>query len=115
MGWRWNCESFPEYGREVELRYKVTNLQVTKRASAPVLRMEPTARDVCMTFGSDHLMEPDAAATVVQMLHDYFAPDALDVVYQDVVSSLHFEGPAQSMGEYLVKFDLLRRKAESRV
>ena len=64
-------------------------------ASAPLLHIE---RDVFMAMGR-----------VPQMLRGYLGPDSLDVLNQDVARSSHFESTAQSIGEYLVKFVLLRR------
>ena len=48
-------ESFPGYAMEVDLRSKVTNMEAGERASAPVLRMESTARDVRMAMGNNKL------------------------------------------------------------
>ena len=59
-------------------------------------------------------MKPDAAAGVLQVLRNYFAPDALGVVNQDVGRSVHFDCTTRMMGENLVKFDSPRRKGESR-
>ena len=58
-------------------------------------------------------MEPDAAATALQMLRDYFAPDALTMVNQDAARFLQFERTPQLRGEDLVTFDSLRRKGKS--
>ena len=67
-----------------------------------------------MALGSDLLMEPDAAAKALQISRDYVAPDALDMAYQGVARSWHFERAAQWMDDYLAKSDLLLRKAEPR-
>ena len=61
---------------------------------------------------SSKLTEPDGVARALQVLHDYFAPDALDAVYQDVARFLGIKRPTQSIDECLAKVDLLRRKAE---
>ena len=57
------------------------NLKVAKTASALVLLMAPVARVVCMASGGDLFMEPDSAAEVSQILHDYFAPDAPNMAH----------------------------------
>ena len=49
--------------------------------------------------GNDQLMEPDAAANVLQMLRNYFAPDTLEMVNQDVVRSAHFDRTTRMMDE----------------
>ena len=47
------------------------------------------------------------------MLRDYFAPGAVDFVYRDVARCLQLNRATQSVDEYVVRFDLLRRKAVS--
>ena len=69
----------------VQLRRVVTNPEVGKRASALVLQVESTARDVCMAMGSNKRMGRGAAGWMLQVLQDYFALDALDAVHQDVI------------------------------
>ena len=54
-------------------------------------------------------MELDAVAKVSRMLHDYFAPNALGLMYKDVARFLHKTLTTQTMDEYLVKLDLFRR------
>ena len=66
-----------------------------------------------MALGSDQLMEPDAAAKVLQMLRDYFSPAALDMPYQDVAYFLHFKRTAQKLGDSLAKFALPPHEAKS--
>ena len=68
-----------------------------------------------MALGGDHVMEMDAAETVSRALHDYFAPAALGATHQVVARPPQYKRTAQTMGEYLAKFDLLRRKAEARM
>ena len=40
-----------------------------------------------MAEGGDQLFKPNAASKTTRQLRDYFAPDALDSVYQDVARS----------------------------
>ena len=56
--------------------------------------------------------EPEAVGWALQVLRAFFAPDALDALYQDVVKFSRFKRTAD---EYLVKFDPSRRKAEARM
>ena len=60
-------------------------------------------------------MAPDAVNKGFQMLRDYFALDALGVVYRGVVRFLRLGRTAQRMDENLVKSELLGRKAEVRM
>ena len=52
---------------------------------------------------------------MMQLLRDYFAPEDLGSVYKEAVRFLQFKRATRTMDEYLSKFDLLRRKAESRM
>ena len=79
------------------------------------MQMGSIARDVCAGAGGDQLMEPGAAANVPPALRNYFAPDTLDLAYQDAAPYLHFKLTAQPTDENLAEFlrkakqyDLLR-------
>ena len=81
----------------------MASLELIKSASALIVNMAPVVREVCSAVGSDQLV-PD----------DYFAPYAIDSIYQGVERSLQFKGTAQTTGGYLGRFDPLRREAGSR-
>ena len=49
----------------------------------------------------------------MELSHDYFAPDAADFAYQEVVRFLHIERAARTTDEHFASNDLWRRKAES--
>ena len=99
----------------VELRSYVTNLGPMKRAPALILEVGPVAREVCAAAGSALITDPDGAIKITLLLHDYFAPDAAGSVDQEVARSLRLARTTQTMGEYPVRSDLLRRKAESKL
>ena len=56
-------------------------------------------------------MDPDGATEIMQLLNDYSAPYVADSVYQEVVRSLQFKRTTQTLDDFLVRSDLLRRKA----
>ena len=74
--------------------------------------MGPAAREV-RTAGGDQIIFPGGATEITSALNDYFAPDAADSINPDAVSFLPANWATQPMGEYLVRMDLPRRKAES--
>ena len=76
--------------------------------------MESTERDVCTAISNNKLQEPDKVGTSLQVLRDYLASHSADTAKQGGVEFLHFRKTAGMTDEYLVKFDLLRRKAEGR-
>ena len=57
----------------------------------------------------DQLLEQDGR------LRGYFEPHVFDSVYQRVARFLQLKRTAHSIGDYLARFDLLRRKAEPRM
>ena len=76
------CESFSNLAREVEPWPRAANLDSAKKAPARALRMDPIA--LCTVLGGDQLIDPDAATEGMKSLRDYFAPDAIGAVCQDV-------------------------------
>ena len=97
---------------EAEQLCKVANLEACKCAPASVLQVETIARDACITLGSSKLLELDGAGMSLTIPRGYHPPDAMDAMYQEMVKFLRFRESTQTTDEYLVKFDLLRQKAE---
>ena len=50
-------------------------------------------------------------ARILEILRSYFAPEAADATRQQVARFLNY----QSIDEYVVEYDLLRRRAESKM
>ena len=67
-----------------------------------------------MAAGSDVIMDQDGLEKTFVILCDYFAPEAAGSVYQEAVWFPQFKRTDQTMDEYLVQADSLRRTAESK-
>ena len=93
----------------------VSILEPAKRASALILLMDALARRVRMTAWGDLIMDMGGAETSLAITRDYFAPEAGDSVYQEDVRLLQFNRADLITDVYLVEFDVLRRKAESKM
>ena len=65
-----------------------------------------------MVAGADQLADPDGVTKILQVLHNYPAPEALGSIYQGAVRYLRNKGARQTMDESLIHFDPLRCKAE---
>ena len=100
-------ESFLNYAQEAGLWLRVANLGPIHWASALILNMKPVDREVCMGAGDDRIRGPDGATKISRVLQDHFTGRRLAL--------LRFERTAKAMGEYPVRSDLLRRKAELRM
>ena len=61
-----------------------------------------------MAAGRDVLMDHDGAKKISALLRDYFAPEAVGSVYQEVVQFLQFKRATQRTDGNLARFDLLR-------
>ena len=72
------------------------------------------ARQVCMSAGMDVVLDNEGARRNLRILHEPFAPDEVDGIYQEAVQFLHFKGADQTAEVFLLEFDVLRRRAESR-
>ena len=98
-----------------ELSSRVTNLGPIARAPDRILKTYPVARDVCMPAGSDPIADPGGAMEIAYVLNDYVFPGEADYACREVVRLLQFEMAAHALGDNLVRLDMLRRKAESRM
>ena len=67
-----------------------------------------------MAGESDVIAGPDGAKRISELLRDYFAPEALDSVYQEVVRFSQFGRAAQTTDGFLVRLDLPHKKAASK-
>ena len=77
--------------------------------------MAPAPRQVCVTEGSDISDHSDRVAKILEILRNYFAPEAVDAIHQQVMRFTRFRRTDQSIDEYTAGFDLLCWKAESNV
>ena len=108
--------SFQDYERQVRLWMRMTHLDPSKRAAASILRANSVARQVFFCSLA-------ATTWIVAMARCAFwgFRKIISRPGQRAWSStgwrlfFHYRRAAQSVDEYIVKFDLLRRKAESRI
>ena len=78
------------------------------RVPAHISQINTVARAVCMAAGGDVIMDQEGLEKILAQLRDYFAPDDVDSLYQEVVRFLQFERTSQTMNEYPARSDLLR-------
>ena len=90
--------SFQGYEQRVALWNRTTEIQPDQRASQLVPHMEPLARQICLQSGGDSFMNGVAATEVLQVLKQYFSPDASDHAYLDVWEFLHHSRTDQTIG-----------------
>ena len=90
---------------------QVTSLGPCKRAPARVFQIDSDARNVCLARGKRKLLEQDEIRTLLQILQNYFAPERVYTVYQDVAQLPHSRKTAQTINECSAEFDLICRKA----
>ena len=94
---------------------RATNTEFAARASLLVLHVQPAPRQVCLAEGSDILDNSDGLTRILDILRSYLAPGPADAIRHQVTRFTNCRRSAQSVGEYIAEYDLLRRKAESKM
>ena len=72
-------------------------------------------RKVCMAVRKDYIGNNDGAQRILRISRERFAPDTIDPNHRDVAKFMNFKRADQTMGTYLLEFDMLRKQAESRM
>ena len=104
--------SILHFGLHVRLWRQVAHLEPSWEDSALIPRMGGVARQACVSATSEHTLNNDGADRISTILHEHFAPDAVESVYPAVVRLLQFEGSGQTMDVFF-EFDVPCRNAES--
>ena len=97
------------------MRMRAAKTELASRARLLVLHMHPAPRQVCLAAGGDYLDNHDGVARILGVPHNYFAPDAVDANHQQVMRFMHFRRAGQSVEKSIAEFNLLRRKAGSKM
>ena len=77
--------------------------------------MHPAPGQVCVAEGGDVSDHQDGVARIMEIPRSSSVPAAADAIRQQVMKFLYHRRPDQSIREYIVEFDLLRRAAESKM
>ena len=85
---------FRDYGQQARLRTQATSMGPSNRASALVLHMNSTAREVRSAAGVDPVAKNDGAECVVDTPTPYSSLETADSTYQEVGRLLQFVGRA---------------------
>ena len=105
----------------LDYEHQVNSWMRTARAETPALssllisHMRPAPRQVCLAEGSDILDHIDGVSKILIILRNYFAPEAVDAIQQQVMRFMRFRRADQSIEDYIMEFDLLRREAAPRM
>ena len=97
------------------MRKRISAMGPAKKAAHLLLHMSDVARKVCLSVGKDVIGNLDGAEQILQIPRDRFAPDAIDLISQDMVKFILFKRTDQPMDTYIIEFEMLRRKAEARM
>ena len=60
-------------------------------------QMDTTARQVCLNAGGDAFTQEEDVGAILEIPRDYFQPDAVDRVYQQVTKFLQSQRSHQTM------------------
>ena len=86
-----------------------------KKAAHLLLHMSGVARKVCLPVGRDVIDDLDGAGRILRILRERFAPDAIDPIFRDMAKFIFSKRAERNMDTYIMEFEMLRGKAESRV
>ena len=107
--------SFLGSERQVCLWMRMTKMGPASRASALALRVNSVGGQGCLSSGGGQLGDNDGATRMLEILRNYFAPEAADSICQEVVRCTQYRRAGRPIDEHIVAFDSLRRKAESKM
>ena len=107
--------SFLDFEQEFHLQMRAMGTDPASLACFLVLRMHSAPRQVCLAAGGHFLDNQHGVARILDILRNYFAPDAADAIHQKVVRFTHFRRAEQSIDTCTAEFDLLRRTAASKL
>ena len=103
------------YEEKVLLRGRASAMGPEKKAAHLLLHMSDVARKVCLSAGRYAIVNLDGAEKISKILRGRYAPDAIDSNFQDMVELMYFQRTGQNMDTYIMEFEMLREKAESRM
>ena len=107
--------SFANYGEKGLSWKRASAMEPEKQAAHLLLHMSDVARKVCLNVVRDVIDNLDGAEQILRILREYFAPDAIDSISQEIVKSMFFERTEQTMDTYIMEFGMLRGEAGSRL
>ena len=76
--------------QQVRLWMRMTKMEPSSRAAALVLNVNSVARQVCLSAGGDHLENTDGVSRALEILRNFFAPEAPDSIRQEVARFMQF-------------------------
>ena len=104
---------FLDYDPQVRLWMRTARAKVPSRASFFALRTQRVPRQKCLVEGSNMLGHSDGVAKILNIPRNYFAPEAVDAIHEQVMRFTRFRRADQPIDEYIVKFDLRCRQGKS--
>ena len=86
-----------------------------KKAAHLLRHMSDVAGKVRLNAGRREIGNLDGVGQISRISRERFAPDAIDSISQDMEKFLYFTRTEQTMDTYIMEFEMLRGKAESRL
>ena len=77
--------------------------------------MRPFWCYICFRPDDEFVFRQHGVARILGILSNYFGPEAADATHQQVTRFMEYRLMYQSIDEFVAKFDLLRRKAGSKM
>ena len=94
---------------------RATKTDAANRASLLVLHMHSAPRQVCLSAGGSYLDNRHRVARILEILGDYFAPEAAGAIHQQVTRFTQYRRANQSIREFTVEINFSRREVGSKM
>ena len=94
--------SSANYGEAAILRNQTSSLGPRGRAASLLLHMADMCREARMSIGKGRVGNFHAARQILQILRERFAPDAIDVIGQDVATFMDSKRTYQTADAFLM-------------
>ena len=107
--------AFANYEETVLLLRRAPTMDPEKKAAHLLRHMSDVARKVCLNAGRREIGNLDGVGQISRISRERFAPGAIDSISQDMEKFLYFTRTEQTMDTYIMEFEMLRGKAESRL
>ena len=103
------------FEEKVLLWKRAPAMEPGKKAAHLLLHLSDVARKVCLSARRDVIGNLDGAAQILRTPRARFAPDAIDSILQEMAKFMSFRRTGQNMGTHIMEFEMLRKKAASRM
>ena len=95
--------SFLDIEQQAQLWMRATKMDPAIRAPFLVLHEHSAPRQVCLSEGGNYLGNRDGVARILEILRNYFAPEAADAIRPQVMRFSQYRCAGEFPGEFVAE------------